>query len=130
MQSGGSGGVLVIQRRTWIQDAIRVYKVIVDGIVVGSIGPPQSKSFPLLVGSHVLRLQIGNSRASSADVEFDLRAGQRCLVRTIRRGGLKSYMMLPLSLPEGAAALAQDRPIHSRYYEGPWIHVSVEVSGP
>lgn len=127
MDSGKTGPILVIQRRTWMQDAVRFYRVLVDDKAVGSVGPLQTKSFPLSPGKHQLRLQIGNGRACSADIDFDLRAGQRCVVRTIRRGGLKSFLKLPLSLPEGAAALAQDRPIQSRYYEGPWIHVSVDV---
>jgi hypothetical protein len=101
-----------------------------DDKVIGSIGPLQTKSFSVSPGKHILRVQIGNSRASSADIDLDLAAGQKCVVRTVRRGGIKSYLMLPLSLPEGARALAQDRAIQSRYYERPWIHVSVDISGP
>lgn len=41
-----------------------------------------------------------------------------------------SFMKLPLALPEGAEALAENRPIQSRYYEGPWIHVTVETAEP
>jgi hypothetical protein len=47
----GRGAVLVIKRRTWIQDAVRAYKVIVDDAVIAMIGPFQTKSFPLVVPS-------------------------------------------------------------------------------
>ena len=123
------GAVLVIQRRTWLQDAVRVYKVIVDDAVIGTIGPFQTKSYPLAAGKHSLRLAMPTTgRSTSATVEVDLKSGQECMVRTVRRGGLKSFMKLPMALPEGARSLAEDRPIQSRYYEGPWIHVTVEIT--
>jgi hypothetical protein len=120
---------LIVKRRTWIQDAVRAHKVIIDDNVIGAIGPFRTKSFAIPPGKHRLRLAMPSTgRASSATIELDLKAGQQCLVRTVRRGGLMSFIKLPLALPEGAGALADDRPIRSRYYEGPWIHVRVETA--
>lgn len=119
----------MIKRRTWIQDAVRVYKVIVDDAVIGKIGPFQTKRFPISAGKHAIRLAMPTTgRSTSATVDVDLKAGQQCIVTTVRRGGLTSFMKLPLALPEGAQALAEDRTIQSKYYEGPWIHVSVDVT--
>lgn len=121
--------LLVIKRRTWIQDAVRIYKVILDDDVIGTIAPYQTKSFPLSPGKHTLRLAMPTTgRSTSAPIEMDLKAGQQCTVRTVRRGGITSFMKLPLALPEGARALAEGRPIQSKYYEGPWIHVRVETT--
>jgi hypothetical protein len=69
-------------------------------------------------------------RSSSDTIPIDLRAGQRCVIRTVRRGGVKSFLKLPLAMPDGIEALATDRPIQSKYYEGPWIHVTVSVDEP
>jgi hypothetical protein len=125
----GGDAFLVIKRGTWIQDAVRVYRVIVDDAVIGIIGPFQTKSFPLAPGKHAFRLAMPTTgRSSSATVEVDLKAGEQCVLRTVRRGGLKSFVKLPFALPQGARALAEGPPIQSKYYEGPWIHVTVEVS--
>jgi hypothetical protein len=122
---------LVIKRRTWLQDAVRVYKVFLDDTIVGSIGPFRTKSFTLNPGKHVVRLAMPTTgRSSSDDIELDVSAGERWVVRTVRRGGLLSFLKLPLALPEGAQALAEKRPINSRYYRRPWIHVNVERVEP
>lgn len=122
--------MLVIKRRTWIQDAVRMYKVIVDEGVIGSVGPLRTKTLSLVPGEHSVRLAIGaTGRSCSATVPVPVRPGQQCTVRTVRRGGLLSFLKLPLAFPEGARSLAEDRPIASRYYEGPWIHVKVETVG-
>jgi hypothetical protein len=127
METSTEAATLVIARRTWIQDAVRVYKVILDDVVIGSIGPLRTKSFSLSPGKHRLRLAIGTSRSSSATIELDLRPGQQCTVRTVRRGGFASFQKLPLAIPAGIQSQADDRPIESQYYEGPWIHVKVDT---
>ena len=73
-----------------------------------------------------MRLAITTGRSSSDDIGLDVAAGEQWVVRTVRRGGLLSFLKLPLAMPEGATALAQDRQINSRFYESPWIHVRVE----
>jgi len=123
--------VLVIRRRTWIQDAVRVYKVVVDDAVIGTIGPFQTRRFSIAAGKHALRLAMPTTgRAASATVEVYLKSGQQCILRTARRGGLKSFIKLPLALPEGARSLAEGRSIRSRYYQGPWIHMTVDITDP
>jgi hypothetical protein len=37
MDTSGEAASLIVMRRTWVQDAVRVYKVIVDDIEIGSI---------------------------------------------------------------------------------------------
>lgn len=130
MPTSAEAAVLVIKRRTWLQDAVRFYKVIVDDRVIGSVGPLQAKRFPLSPGKHSVRLAMPTTgRSSSATIPMDLRPGQQCIVRTVRRGGLLSFLKLPFALPAGAKSLVEDRPMQSRYYEGPWIHVTVETAG-
>lgn len=65
-------------------------------------------------------------RSSSDDIDLDVAAGERWVVRTVRRGGLLSFLKLPLAWPAGVKALAEDRTIRSRFYERPWVHVRVE----
>ena len=43
VESSTETASLVIKRRTWLQDAVRVYKVIVDDAVIGSIGPVEQR---------------------------------------------------------------------------------------
>ena len=118
--------ILTIQRRTWLQDAVRVYRVIVDDEIIGKIGPLQAKSFELVPGKHSIRLAMPTTgRSSSATIPLDMKAGTTYVIRTVRRGGFGSFLKLPFALPEGGRALAEDRPIQSRFYEGPWIHVTV-----
>lgn len=118
---------MVIKRRTWLQDAARVYKGFVDGTIVGSIGPMSTKSFQMSPGKHVVRLTMPTTgRSSVDDIDLDVAAGKRWVVRTVRRGGLLSFVKLPLATPEGVRALAENRAINSRFYGGPWIHVRVE----
>ncbi|MDA8046098.1 MAG: hypothetical protein M0Z30_12815 [Actinomycetota bacterium] len=127
--NGGEGAMLTIKRRTWLQDAVRIYKVLIGEVVIGSIGPLRTKTFPIASGKHTIRLAMPTTgRSSSALIDIELKTGQQCVVQTVRRGGLASFMKLPLAMPEGAAALAEGRPIDSRYYEGPWIHVAVHVT--
>jgi hypothetical protein len=129
--SSVQAATLVVKRRTWIQDAVRVYKVIVDDAAIGSVGPLRTKTFSLAPGKHSLRLAMPTTgQSSSATIELDLKAGQQCVVRTVRRGGPASFLKLPLSIPAGIQARANDQPIEGRYYEGPWIHVQVETLGP
>jgi ABC-type transport system involved in cytochrome c biogenesis permease component len=129
-EAAGSA-TLLIKRRTWIQDAVRVYKVIVDDQVIGSIAAMQTKQFTLLPGAHHLRLAISATGcASSATIELYVKVGDQCTVQTARRGGLLSFLKLPLALSGGARALAESRELQSRYYEGPWIDVKVEGGEP
>jgi len=131
MESSAEAASLIVMRRTWIQDALRVYKVIVDDAEIGSIGPLRTKTFSLTPGKHRLRLAMPTTgKSSSATIEVNLMAGQHCIVRTVRRGDIASFLKLPLALPAGARCLRKDLPIQSRYYEGLWIHVKVPTVGP
>ncbi len=108
-----------------------MYKVFLDDTIVASIGPLSTKSFTLAPGKHVVRLAMPRTgRSSSDNIELGVAAGERWVVRTVRRGGLLSFLKLPLAMPEGAQALAEKRPINSRYYQRPWIHVNVERVEP
>ena len=108
-----------------------MYKVFLDDTIVGSIGPFSSKRFTLAPGKHVVRLAMPSTgRSSSDDIELEVAAGERWVARTVRRGGLLSFLKLPLALPEGAQALVEKRSINSRYYRRPWIHVKVERVEP
>ena len=128
---GADEATLMIKRRTWVQDAVRVYKVFVDEQIIGSIGPFQTKSFQISPGAHTVRLAMPTTgRASSASVELQLQAGDVATIRTVRRGGLMCFLKLPLAMGAGARALAADRSIESRFYEGPWIHVVLETARP
>jgi hypothetical protein len=131
MDTSGEAASLIVMRRTWVQDAVRVYKVIVDDIEIGSIGPFRTKVFPLTPGKHSLRLAMPTTgKSSSARIEANLMAGQHCIVRTVRRGDVASFLKLPLAIPAGARSLRDDQPIQSQYYEGPWIHLQVATVGP
>jgi hypothetical protein len=122
---------LVIMRRTWIQDAVRVYKIFIDNSIVGSIGPLRTKSFTLAPGKHAVRLAMSSTgRSSSDNIELNVAAGERWVMRTVRRGGPVSFLELPLAMPEGARALGENRPINSRFYSGSWIHVKLERVEP
>ena len=122
---------LVIRRRTWLQDALRVYKVFLNDSIVGSLGPLGTKSFTLFPGANVVRLAITSTgRSTSDNIELDVKAGERWVMQTVSRGGLASFSKLPLAIPEGTQALAEDRPINSRFYQGPWIAVKVERIEP
>jgi hypothetical protein len=118
----------IIRRRTWMQDAVRVYKVIVDDAVIGAIGPYQTKSFDLIPGLHRVRLAIPRTAEHRATIELHLNPCERRSIRTVRQGGVRSFLELPLALPAGAQALAAGKEIDSRYYERPWIHLAVEAS--
>jgi hypothetical protein len=91
---------LKIERRTWVQDAVRVYKVIVDDAIIGKIGPLQTKTFELVPGTHSIRLAMPTTgRSSSATIPLDMKAGKSYVIRTVRRGGLGSFLKLPFAFP-------------------------------
>jgi hypothetical protein len=116
---------IVVERRTWLQDAVRSYRVFVDGETVGRIWALQTKSFSITPGKHTFQLRIvATGRSCSEEIEVDLAAGQTVYVRTVGRG-FSENALLPFAMPAGAKALATGQEIQSRYYRGPWIHLQV-----
>ena len=125
LTGASDSGVIVVQRRTLLQDAVRSYMVFVDRAPVGKIWAFQTKQYHVTPGIHTARLAIINTgTASSDDVEVTVPEGGKVILRSINRGVL-SILMLPLSQWAGSRALATHTPIKSRFYKGPWIHLRV-----
>jgi hypothetical protein len=118
---------ITIVRRTWVQDAVVSYDVLVNGAAIGKVWPFQTKSFHVNPGPHYVRLtNLRLGPASSDDISVNVAIGETAVIRTVGRG-LKSLLLAPLAFFAGARARAQRVPIQSRFYEPPWIHVRVKV---
>ena len=92
MEPEVGSATIVVKRRTWVQDAVRVHKVIVDDQIIGAVGPLRTKSFPVNAGRHRIRLAMPDRGRSSSDpIDVDLKVGQTCAIRTVRRGDLRRW---------------------------------------
>ena len=128
MQDAGatsaSHGTITIARRTLLQDLVRRYTVFIDGGSVGTLWAFQTGQYPVAPGVHQVRLAIGASRASSAEVEVHVDAGDIRALRTVGRGIL-SLLKLPLAFPAGVYALVRGKQITEGVWSGnyrrPWI---------
>ena len=121
-----ASSMIVIKRRTVLQDLVRSYTVFVDDSAVGKLWAFQSGRYRITPGKHRVRLAIlGTGTASSADVEVTVPRNGEVVLRTCGRGAANT-LMLPSSLPAGAKAQITATPIRSRVYQGPWINLRVE----
>jgi hypothetical protein len=121
-----STGEIVVKRRNVLQDAVRSYTVFIDDKPVGKMWAFQTKSFEVSSGAHQLQLKIVHTGKSCSDIfPVEVAPEGRYVFRTHSRG-LLNALKLPFALPGGAAALANDRKLESRFYEGPWIRLRQE----
>jgi hypothetical protein len=75
-------------------DRLRKYKVLVDGTVVGSIGPGESLVATVDAGSHEVRAKIDWCGSEGVSVEV----GSNETARLSVRSGVRSVFLLPLYL--------------------------------
>lgn len=127
--SSAPGSIVKVLRTTWqtgLQDLLRRYTVFIDGEVVGRLWAFQSGEYAVTPGEHAVRLAIVNTGTSSSE-EIKIIASHESIqvIRTVKRGGLLSALALPLAIPDAVQARSTGKPIHSRFYKTPWIHVSV-----
>jgi hypothetical protein len=88
-QAGRStvGAVIVIERdRDGKRDALRSYKVVIDGRRAGSIRRGSHREFPVPPGSHVVQLHL--DWCSSPTLPLTLATGERVLLRCGSGAGL------------------------------------------
>ena len=123
-----ANGSIVIRRETSVQDAIRSYAVFIDGDRHGRIWASGTKRFDVPEGQHTVLLRIMTGSASSDEIRINVASGQESVIRTTDRS-IGSLVKAPLAIPAGMKAQVTGRPIQSRVYSPPWIHVIVEEPG-
>jgi hypothetical protein len=117
---------IVVKRRTLLQDLVRRHTVFLDGNPVGKLWAFQTRAFLVAAGDHSVRLAIvGTGTSSSADVKLNVGPGETMVLRTVGRG-FANNAALPLAMPAGIRAQTTGKPIQSRFYKGPWIHLVLE----
>jgi hypothetical protein len=76
---------LTVVRDSGYADRLRAYKIMLDGVVIGTIRNGETKTFPIIPGSHSLSLKIdwcGSkpvkfTAADSTSVAFDAKSNLR-----------------------------------------------------
>jgi len=76
---------LIVVRDSGYADRLRAYRILLDGIVIGTIKNGETKTFPIVPGSHSLSLKIdwcGSkpvkfAAADGTSVAFDARSNLR-----------------------------------------------------
>ena len=66
-----SGAIRIHRVRLWFRDpdALRSYKVCVDGYIVGTVRSGRDLAVPVEAGHHVVRLEIDGFRSRDVDVD-------------------------------------------------------------
>jgi hypothetical protein len=85
MVSGQSATLRVERVAAPWRDKLRAYKIVVDGMTVGSVADGASKDVPVEPGSHTLRIKL--DWAGSRTVEFAVAEGQRVIWQCLPNGG-------------------------------------------
>lgn len=89
-ESAGSppgGGIIRLHRwRGYYRDFLRVYRVCVDGSIVGRIAQDQTLDIAVAAGEHRVRLTVGESY-TSREVVLQVREGERAEL-TCRPGAI------------------------------------------
>lgn len=73
-EHSGTPALIVISRKSTYADGERDYRVLIDGQEIGRLANGNTKSFPVIAGTHTLRLKI--DWAGSREIRFDADAGQ------------------------------------------------------
>jgi hypothetical protein len=76
---------LTVVRDSGYADRLRAYKIVLDGVVIGTIGNGETKTFPIVPGPHSLSLKIdwcGSkpvkfAAADGTSVAFDAKSNLR-----------------------------------------------------
>lgn len=120
-------GSIVIMRRSAVQDVARSHNVFINGIAVGKMWAFPTRSFMVAPGCHDLQLKFVDTGWSCSDVFWvDVAPGSKFVLRTHFRG-LKDWLTIPFTMPEGTAALARGEKLESNYYECPWIRIRIRM---
>lgn len=120
-RGGGTAGfgIVVVRRRTVLQDLGRSHSVILDGQGIGKIWAFQMKRYPVSPGGHSIRLAIhGAGTASSRELEFNVDVGEVVRFRT-RGRGLKAIFRHSLIYAPYIPGTRSEK--IERFYRGPWI---------
>jgi hypothetical protein len=119
--------LVVVKRRTILQDVARSYSVFIDGQIVGELWPFQTGRYRVTPGSHTVRSAIINTGTSSSDaLKIEATVGSTTIIQTKSRG-IVANLMTPFAIPAGVKALSTGDKISSVFYEPPWIHTKVQV---
>ena len=62
--------MIILKRTSGYADNLRAYKVLLDGVEIGSIGDGETKQFHASPGNHVLQLKISWCKSNSASFEI------------------------------------------------------------
>ena len=108
-------GTICIQRRQVMQDLLRRYTVLIDGVSVGKLAAFRTGRYSVAAGRHSVQLRIvrtGNSR--SDELTIDVASGETRVVRTARQS-LRNILLLPLHFFNPY-----------RFVPRPWIRLHLE----
>jgi hypothetical protein len=108
-------GTICIQRRQVLQDLLRRYTVLIDGVSVGKLAALRTGRYAVSSGCHSVQLRFGAAGISRSDVlAVDVASGETRVVRTARQS-LRNILFLPLHFFNPY-----------RFLPRPWIRLHLE----